>query len=794
MFQRTIQNKIWLPAALAVALAALWGVMFLGNGGAAPARVARAQEEVTLELVGQLGGAHDALAVQGDYAYLGSGTSLTVLDISDRSQPQQVGVLSLLGAPGDIFVSGDYAYVVDDGNAFDIVDISQPTAPTFVVSRTLPALGLGIHVAGDYAYVAAQDEGLRVFDVSNPISPTQVVSLTMMAMDVFVQGDRAYVAEQAWPAGRLQVLDITDPTQPAILGSTAIRGTFARVFVLGNYAYVANGWNKGIQIVDVSNPAAPAVVGSYGDGDKNAYDVVARSGSTYVYIAGISGGLMVLDASDPTNPTEVRVMTDLSPRRVALDANFLYVANTTDVGFQAFSLTDPEAPQASGQFEAPETIYSLFASDAHLYLSSWDRLWAYSLADPAHPASLGSYPQWGASDLFALGDSLYALASDSLYIIDASDPAHLTQAGVYSPTTRGALFVLGNHAYLLPPTRLEIVDVSTPSAPGKVGELGGFRFAADVFVTQGSTIAYIVDENGLHTVDVSDPTSPHVLASIGTWGEPAAIWVWNDIAFVGSNAGSYPDLQFVIEAFDVSDPANPTQVAQTGAEAGDIWDLEVREGVLYAAIAEFSGLYTYEYQAGTGFTVGPRLTFPGGLSGLSVYVPSASRAAAGVQQTGTAYAYAQAESKGVKVAKLRKGLPAPSPTATSTPTPTLTPTSPPTATPTATPTPILSPTSTPTPMETPTPTLSPTSPPTATPTATPTPIPSPTSTPTPMETPTPTLTPTSPPTATPTATPMPTPTPTATPVGYRLYLPLVMKMYPLPSIFFDDFSERTLTR
>ena len=63
--------------------------------------------------------------------------------------------------------------------------------------------------------------------------------------------------------------------------------------------------------------------------------------------------------------------------------------------------------------------------------------------------------------------------------------------------------------------------------------------------------------------------------------------------------------------------------------------------------------------------------------------------------------------------------------------------------------------------------------------------------PLPTDTPTPTATPTH--TATPTATPTHTATPTATPVGYRLYLPLIMKMYPLTPIFSDDFEDGTLT-
>ena len=77
----------------------------------------------------------------------------------------------------------------------------------------------------------------------------------------------------------------------------------------------------------------------------------------------------------------------------------------------------------------------------------------------------------------------------------------------------------------------------------------------------------------------------------------------------------------------------------------------------------------------------------------------------------------------------------------------------------------------------------------ATVTPTPTPTPTPTSTPTVLPTATPTATPTPTPTATrtppPTSTPTPTPTNTPTATPYRLYLPIVVKVYNYPEAGFS---------
>ena len=66
----------------------------------------------------------------------------------------------------------------------------------------------------------------------------------------------------------------------------------------GNYAYVADSFN-GLAIVNISNPTAPALAGSY-DTVGHVEDVAIVG--NYAYVAdGI--GLVILNISDPTTPT-----------------------------------------------------------------------------------------------------------------------------------------------------------------------------------------------------------------------------------------------------------------------------------------------------------------------------------------------------------------------------------------------------------------------------------------------------------------------------------------------------------
>ena len=71
--------------------------------------------DLTIEWVGSIGGSVRAVAVEGDYAYLGEGAALTVLDVSDPAQPVRVSRLALPGIVQGIHIVGDYAYVADMG-------------------------------------------------------------------------------------------------------------------------------------------------------------------------------------------------------------------------------------------------------------------------------------------------------------------------------------------------------------------------------------------------------------------------------------------------------------------------------------------------------------------------------------------------------------------------------------------------------------------------------------------------------------------------------------------------------
>jgi len=303
--------------------------------GADPTASSPAAQEQSqhVRLVDILGGSVGGFTVQGNYAYLGVGYRFSILDVSDPIQPAVVGQSGiLLDSVRGVFVTGSYAYVTVASAGLYIFNISNPAAPAWVGFYDTPGWAEDVAVAGSYAYVADFDRGLRVIDISDPAEPVEVGFYDPPAgesISVAVVGDYAYLADSTFTGvgGGLRVVDISNPAAPTEVGyhSTLCRAA-KDVVVAGNYAYVA-ATGCHLVILDISEPTNPTFTGMlYKSGLDNG---VALDGSI-AYLAG-SNGLSVVDVSDPAAPKQVDFYSTTAwLERVAVSDGYVYATATFD--------------------------------------------------------------------------------------------------------------------------------------------------------------------------------------------------------------------------------------------------------------------------------------------------------------------------------------------------------------------------------------------------------------------------------------------------------------------------------
>lgn len=270
------------------------------------------------------------ISVKGSYAYLADHTGgLKILDVSNPANPSLASVLSIPGKVVDVQAGEKYAYVTaasDPGKSqFLVIDIGNPKNPVIKGSVGLQNGGR-IALKGNYAYIADGTTGIRIIDISNPDKPLLKATVSSgNVADIFIKDNSMYLVNYK----ELKIFDITDPLKPVLTGTVSTRGNSQRVFVSGNYAYIADGTQQkanGMQIVDVSNPANPVIISSFDSKDGTASIYVMGN---FAFLGGYFNTMQVVSINDPKNPVVFGTIdSGSSINDIEYSNGYFYLANS----------------------------------------------------------------------------------------------------------------------------------------------------------------------------------------------------------------------------------------------------------------------------------------------------------------------------------------------------------------------------------------------------------------------------------------------------------------------------------
>jgi hypothetical protein len=260
-----------------------------------------------------------------------------------------LGGCDTASSPLAVSVSSGLLGVAEGFGGLQIVSVMNPYNPVVLGTFSTYDMVQDVAMVGNLAYVAASTAGLQIIDISDPAHPVWVGNFTtnMSAFAVRVVGHYAFVGCPAAlaltnkPMGLgLQIIDVSNPAQPVLLGTTS-RGANA-VAVLGNMALTV-GLNSGLSLFDVGNPTAPVLVGTYyatrqfPPFPSSAGNDIQAVGN-FAYLAGGTNGLWMVGVSNPSSPVDLGIFaTSGSAQRLAVVGNLAYVAQG-DGGLQIIEL------------------------------------------------------------------------------------------------------------------------------------------------------------------------------------------------------------------------------------------------------------------------------------------------------------------------------------------------------------------------------------------------------------------------------------------------------------------------
>jgi hypothetical protein len=285
----------------------------------------------------------------------------------------------------------------------------------------------GIAIRGNYAYVAESEDGLQILDISDPTNPAWVggYDTSGTAYDVAVAEDYAYIAN--FSSG-LQVVDISNFESPSWVGGFNTSGWSVRLVKSGNYVFVAD-YSFGLQVFDVSDPSNPAWVGGY-DTDGTAYDIAVEG--DYAYIADFHGGLKIIDISNPAVPELVGgEHASGDAFRVAVSGDFAYVLNPTQ-GLKVINVSDPTDPTMVSTYSDIDYAIGVEVSGNLVYIADYYvGLQVIDVSAPGNPAWVGSCETTG-------GALRVVLSAKYAYVADGPGGVAIISLGRYASDTPGS--------------------------------------------------------------------------------------------------------------------------------------------------------------------------------------------------------------------------------------------------------------------------------------------------------------------------------------------------------------------
>ncbi len=190
-----------------------------------------------------------------------------------------------------MIIQGNHLYAITDG-VLTVLDISDPLQ--------LPQVGKFEQLATSYSSLTVDDEqlfiwarfrnghGFQVISIANPTMPEEIGvwqdPLQAQVNDLVVRDNLVYLLTPSL----LRIIDVTDVANMTVIATLPIAGGATNLTLLDDKLLLGG---ERIRLVDISNPTQPHLIGELATpGD--ALDAVEYNG--LIYVADGAGGLLVL--------------------------------------------------------------------------------------------------------------------------------------------------------------------------------------------------------------------------------------------------------------------------------------------------------------------------------------------------------------------------------------------------------------------------------------------------------------------------------------------------------------------
>lgn len=377
---------------------------------------------------------------------------------------------------------------------------------------------------GDFLYVAA-GSGLVTFDQSGD-GPPQFISERWPAIvrieKLLIVGDRLYIGVHE----AVHASSLADPLNPGPISTLVVPWT--SLHAMSSRLLVSHS-QRGIELVDWPDAAPPRTIGRFREA--GVCDAAVADGDV-VYCAGPGAGLAVLDVSNRAQPrmtSHFLVPLPRLPRSIAISETHAYLG--TSGGIYVLDRSDPLRPTSAAFWDSIRAERMTARGDL-LLVGGRERLHVLDISQPTVRNELavfeiGTWPRFVGES----GDFVYITTSGGgLHLLDLGDrnaphilPTQGHQYSYYCGVIRDQI------AYWSDGTETFVYDVSVPDRP---------RFVTSRYATytnrfvfrEGHLLSLSFSRPRTKWFDITDPRNPVRDFSIATSGiGDGAVFLGDDV-------------------------------------------------------------------------------------------------------------------------------------------------------------------------------------------------------------------------------------------------------------------------
>jgi hypothetical protein len=439
----------------------------------------------------------------------------------------------------------------------------------------------GVDVEGEHVFIGSGPtvQVLQITDPTHPVVVGEYVSQGYI-YDVRLDGSIAYIAA----GNSLVILDVSEPTHPVGLASLDVGHIVSRVSVSDSFVFVS-GFPGNVTTIDVTDPRSPRVRGRAPSLGGEWPDCMVAGGRFLYFGNNESANLGIVDARDPDSLHWGWARIDGFAHAGFVRDTLLFLG-MVDYDFKEFmavlSVASGDTAVELAKVQVPERVAGIVADSATVYVSCLytGRALTIDIRDLQNPQIRREYipewPQWRGRGRLATMEGLILdpYWGSGLRTFDARDPDSLKLLSFFSTGgTPEQIVWQGDQAYVASGLAgLWILDASDPAQLRPITNLRTGGYVSDVRVNDSLIFlaCYAQAEtdrsSGLWIARRQDPDPPVIVSHyIGISRDPPGTVYPNTIGLLGGlvllTQMGGPEYDSTLEVIDVSSPENPRRMS-----------------------------------------------------------------------------------------------------------------------------------------------------------------------------------------------------------------------------------------